>query len=803
MSMQYLPGKTVTIWTRTIICTVLVLFMSACSGSKEEAANRYLDSGIELFSQGELSKASVELRNALQIDPKLASAYYYLALISEKQQNWKSLFKNLTKVEQLDSTHVQAKIKLAYLFLLARQPDSALEKADFILALDKDNAEAYAIKASAYLQKELYDVAMEYIDKAVLEDSQSAEIASIKVSILHKQGDTDAALAMLSKLIERENQNLHLLLLRTEINEEIHDLPAIEADYRTLIKSNPDERAFYLKLAKLLNDSQRIDEAVAVLQQYLKRNSLDTQVRMVIVDVLSSKSLQAGEELLDYYIDEEPDNADLRFFRIDRMLAMGRNAQVLLELEKIIGGGFAGQDLFRAKALKADLLLSAGQNEKALQLANDILAVDRAFEQALLVRARYYLLAEDIDSVVSDLRTVLRNNPESETALVMLANAYLSSGSNQLADDTFRKVLDINPGNVQAAVPVIQSLLQKNDIDRSQRLIENALARSPDNDILLSILAQIKLSKKDFAGSREIVARIDKNGRNPAFSYYLSGRSLQAQGEYQEALEQYQQALAHNPELGRALEGLTTSYLQLGLEVQLLEYLRKFRSDNPGNMMAISIMASVYSRNDDRETAIDLLEQGLAEQSDWVNGYTALASNFRALGKPGTAIESLERGLKAVPESILLKMLLASSYEKFADKARAVELYEEILKVNPDHQAVLNNLASLLTDEFSSTENIRRAVKLTERFADSDQPYFIDTYAWALILSGKPDVAEPLLQKVTKMAPSVAIFYYHQGVGLSRLGRQDEAKKALLRARDMAPQDDSLQQAISSALTEL
>jgi len=53
------------------------------------------------------------------------------------------------------------------------------------------------------------------------------------------------------------------------------------------------------------------------------------------------------------------------------------------------------------------------------------------------------------------------------------------------------------------------------------------------------------------------------------------------------------------------------------------------------------------------------------------------------------------------------------------------------------------------------------------------------------------------------MAPSVAIFYYHQGVGLSRLGRQDEAKKALLRARDMAPQDDSLQQAISSALTEL
>ena len=91
------------------IIGLFLLTMSACSGSKEEAANRYLNSGIELFDQGELSKASVELRNALQIDPKLAEAYYYLALISEKNQNWKALFRNLSKVEQLDDNHIRQK----------------------------------------------------------------------------------------------------------------------------------------------------------------------------------------------------------------------------------------------------------------------------------------------------------------------------------------------------------------------------------------------------------------------------------------------------------------------------------------------------------------------------------------------------------------------------------------------------------------------------------------------------------------------------------------------------------------------
>ena len=789
--------------SRFFIVSVFLLSISACSGSKEEAANRYLNSGIELYSEGELSKASVELRNALQIDPKLASAYYYLGLISEKHKNWKDLYKNLSKVEQLDPNHVQAKIKLAYLLLLAQQADSALEKADFILALDKDNAEAYAIKASAYLQKDLYDVAMEYINKAVDQNSQSAEIVSIKASIMHKQGYTDAALAMLSDLIEHSDDNLHLLLLRTEINEEVNNVTAVEADYRTLIRANRDEKAFYLKLAKLLNDSGRLDEAVEVLEDYLRRDGSDTEVRMVIVDVLSSQDLEAGKKQLESYITEDPENAELRFFRIDRLIAMGKNVEVLLELERIIGGEFKDQDLFRAKALKADLQLSVGQKDKALQLVNEILSVDRHFEQALLVRARYHLSVEDIDAVVSDLRTVLRNNPESESALIMLANAYLSSGSSQLADDTFRKVLDINPGNVQAAVPVIQSLLEKNDVDRSERLIENALRGAPDNDILLSILAQIKLSKKDYEGSNHIVSRISKNGRNPAFSHYLSGRSLQSQGDYQGAVDQYRQALEINPDLARALEGLTMSYLRIDQEPMLVAYLGEFRRSNPDNMMVLSIIASLHSRRGDHTMAVDVLEQGLKQSATWVNGYTALASNYRADNNFKAAIASLERGLVVLPDSRVLKMLLASSHEKYGDKSRAVQLYEEVLKIDPDHQAVINNLASLLTDEFESPENIRRAVKLTERFADSEQPYFIDTYAWALIKSGSPELAEPLLARATKMAPAIAVFHYHRGVGLSRMGRQSDAKKALMLAREKASADESLQTQISEALIDL
>ena len=546
----------------------------------------------------------------------------------------------------------------------------------------------------------------------------------------------------------------------------------------------------------------RLDAAAEVLQSYLKRDAKDTQIRIAIIEVLYRQDQEVGGELLNSYIASDPTNAELRFYRIDKLLAEDNSTQALVELEEISNGSFKDPDLFRARSLKADLMLGSGELDRALVLVNKILKADSNFEQALLVRARYHLIAEDIDAAVSDLRTVLRNNPESESTWLCWQMPILS-GSDQLADDTFRKVLDINPGNVQAAVPVIQSLLAKNDMDRSERLIENALQRAPDNDILLSILAQIKLSKQDYEGTSRVVSMIDQNGRNPAFSSYLSGKTSQSQGRYSEAIEHYTEALKVNPGLGRALEGMTVCYLRLDREEELLEYLNQFKVINPKNMMVLSIIASIHNRRGDYPAAIEILQQGLEDDSSWIQGYTALASNYRASKNHDAAIATYERGLEALPSSGLLKMLLASSYEKSGNKAGALKLYEEVLAINPGHQVVANNLANLLVDDFESKENIQRAVKLSEQFADSENPYYVDTYAWALIKSGLPEVAEPLMKKVTEMAPSVAIFHYHRGIGFAQSGKSKEAKKALLAAREQAAPGDRLHKSITDALENL
>ena len=781
------------------IC-VLMVAVSACSGSKDEAAARYLNSGIELYEAEKLSKASVELRNALQIDPKLASAYYYLALISEKEENWKSLFKNLTRVEQLDKTHIDAKIKLGYLMLLAKQFDQAIERADAVLLLDKDNPDGFLIKASAFLGKDMFDVALGYAEKAETSGADHVEVASTRASIFHRQGRSAEALEILAGIIDLVDDNLHLLLLRTEINEDLGDLQAIEADYRAMIADYPNERAFYLKLVTLLRDSGRVAEAQADLERYLRRYPDDSEIRMAMVQLVAVNSEPRAMKMLDDYITQDPGNAQLRFYRISRLMRAGEEARAFAELKFISQGDFDDQHVFRALSMQAEVKLSAGERDIALELGSTVLERDGHFEEALLARARYYIIDEDIDAAVTDLRVVLRNNPESERALVMLANAYVNSGSQQLADDTFRKVLDINPGNVQAAVPVIKSLLEKQDSDRSERVIENALAHSPDNDILLSILAQIKLSNQDIEGGQRVISKIEASGRNPAFGHYLSGRAEQAQGNYKLAIKSYKSALAINPELSRALESLAQTYQRLNKTSELLDYLQQFSLDNPKNLGAFAVIATVHRQLGDYPAAIQAIESGLRRDSEWVSGYSALATNHISMGNAIMAEQTFQRGLEAVPDSGLLKMLLASFYEKSSKFDQAKAFYEQVLQDNPDHLAVINNLASLLTDQFESSENIKRAVALTERFADSEQPFFIDTYAWALVKSGLPQAAEPLLVKAVEIAPDVAVFHYHLGVSLKRLGRIDEAKKVLLVAQNKTSDKDPLKERIELEL---
>ena len=91
--------------------TVSLGMLVSCSSPEEKAAE-YIESAKLLFEQDKLEKAALEYRNALQINQNLTDAWYGLALIHEKNQEWDKLYTVLNKIRELNPKHLDTLVIL-------------------------------------------------------------------------------------------------------------------------------------------------------------------------------------------------------------------------------------------------------------------------------------------------------------------------------------------------------------------------------------------------------------------------------------------------------------------------------------------------------------------------------------------------------------------------------------------------------------------------------------------------------------------------------------------------------------------
>jgi len=109
----------------------------------------------------------------------------------------------------------------------------------------------------------------------------------------------------------------------------------------------------------------------------------------------------------------------------------------------------------------------------------------------------------------------------------------------------------------------------------------------------------------------------------------------------------------------------------------------------------------------------------------------------------------------------------------------AISHYEYLLKSNPNNASALNNLA-VLYQRVNDTRDLataERAFKLAQ-----NNSAIQDTLGWILIMRGQNSNGLNYLSKAATAAPKVAEIQYHYGVGLARVGKKTEAKKAFEKA---------------------
>src|SRR5260370_32195047 len=118
--MRMNPDCRIPLYYATLLSVLLaaVFAISGCA-NPEKAKIAHVEKGEIYLKDQKFQEASLEFRNAIQIDEKLAPAHWGLARAYEGLQRFQEAFEELRKTTELDHENLDARVKLGNYYIAA------------------------------------------------------------------------------------------------------------------------------------------------------------------------------------------------------------------------------------------------------------------------------------------------------------------------------------------------------------------------------------------------------------------------------------------------------------------------------------------------------------------------------------------------------------------------------------------------------------------------------------------------------------------------------------------------------------
>ena len=613
----------------------------------------------------------------------------------------------------------------------------------------------------------------------------------LKTIILIAKKDFASAYATVEQALRKKPDDLALLQLKLQIHTQSNDMAAVEQDYLDLIKQFPDSLQYSYALAKHYADNGHEDKAVAMLQSVIDKHPNDLQPKLVLVDYFMQKAPEMAEKHINTFLGQFPEAADLHFRLAGLYIKQNKIAEAKQILTKVVELKPDSKDGQKSKMMLARIAFQENDFDTAKNQLKEVLGKDKHNLDAHLLKARLDIRNGLNDEVISDLRGVLRDFPNSDEAFVLLGQAYVKKNSPELAEENFRKALALNPSNFDALLPVVAAMMKNQDAARAEELLQKALKTDPNHAGALQTLAQVKIHQKDWNGAQKIADVFAADSKSKGFGKFLSGKIAEQRGLCKEAIGLYKESLSLSPDSADALRGMASCYASLEQENAMVPYLSEFIAAHPDNGYAVLLKSQLLAGAKKYEDALALLENSIGKWPKATELYEAMAMIHMENKDHEKAIAILNKGLENQADAAKINLVLASLYEQTGDYAKALAVYNDLIAKYPDDDVAVNNVVSLLLDHFNSKENVERAASLAKRFEKSNQPYFLDSYGWALLHSGRHEEALQIFKNVVSKLPDTAVFRYHLGAAYQKTGNKTEAARELQKALDLGSKSTS------------
>lgn len=785
-------------YTRKYSYLAIVLAIFALSGcaSKEERLAEHLAKGKALYAESNFDKARLEFKNVLKIDPKNAEAYYGMGVIEERQRNWQKAFANYSQAVEVMPTHAAAKAKLGKFYLMSGDTEKTERIARELLAANSKDVAGRILSAALTARKGDREKAIAQVEAVFRDAPKDNDAAALLAMLYLRNKQPDQAEAVIRKSLQLGNKDIDLRFDLIRILLGRGDLRSAEEQYRAIVADDPKNFSARKALALFYNQTNRSAEAKAVLQEAIKVDQKDEQRYLALAQLLvSQKRFDQADKELKAGISEIPEAYQLRFARAELYRQTNQLDKARSQLEEIVDLDNTGQYGLRARNQLASMDLIQRDSSAANKRISEVLKENPRDNDALLLRARIALNAKQYANAIADLRSVLKDQPDSLEVIGLLAAAHTLNREPQLAKETYSNAVSKAAGNVNLRLAYAQFLARTGDIDSALKQLDDALQRNPKDARVILAKAEVEAAKKDWSAAEATTAKLKDIQPNHPFPSYRMGLVYLAQGKTDAGVAELEKSLALAPAAVEPLAALVNAYMRQNKAAEALARIEAGLKASPNNVAMLQLKSEVYAAQGKYADAEGVLRQAIAANPKASISYLSLSRLALRQGNAAAATQALQQGLAAVPDDSGLTTALAQVYQVSGKYDESIAQYESVLKREPNNTLVANNLASLLSDYKGDKASLDKALQIAKPLEATANPTFIDTLGWIYFKLGQTDNSIRLLTQVVQQAPQIPIFQYHLGMALYKKGDLPAAKQHLQAAASSKDKYPGLEEA--------
>jgi uncharacterized protein (TIGR02996 family) len=548
------------------------------------------------------------------------------------------------------------------------------------------NEYTIALLASLYQRQSQADKARETVRAGIERIPDNVDLRTILADLDVQSGQhLDEAEAQLKKTIELEPKAIDHRFVLARYYLLCEDADAAEHTLRDAITAFPKNAKAKRALIEMLAGQRGADKAQAELEKFVKAEPDNDDLKLELADYLQAqKKIDEAEVIYRKVIEHARTDADGLTAR-NRLAFLALKRNDVAASEKLIAEVIeASPHDANALAMRSDIELARGDASAAITDLRTVLRDQPNSLPLLRALARAHLQNNEPALAEEALQSAVQANPKDKDARLELADVLGKNGKPDQARAILEQMVAEAPDNLQLREQLFRIQARQDDLTAARATAETIKRTNPTLALgyFLAGVVDEKEKKADAASEEyakalslqpqgaeplEAIVKLDMARKQPQHALdrlgamiqkypdnmlarSLKGDVLTAQGQYDQAVQIYQQAIDHSPHLWSLYRGLAFS--------------------------------QIAGKRDD--AAIEALSKGIDQNPDAGELRLDLALLYERLKRPDDAIGVYEAMLKHAPDSLTaannLAMLLVNYKQDSASLTRAQQLAAQLEK---------------------------------------------------------------------------------------------------------------------------